>query len=97
LDSVTCFDDLSRKQKVEALYIMCHIILDEKHFVQKIASKPHLHHTFNITPFGYDCNGSVYWYFGTDRLYREDFENKHEPTYNSLMSHVSSFIYLFII
>lgn len=81
---------MTPKQKVEVLYIMCHIFLDIETIQLKISSKPELWHKFNIKPLGYDLNNSVYWYFGTTRLYREDYENKLELSVNSSVSHVST-------
>ncbi|XP_026820585.1 uncharacterized protein LOC113559161 isoform X1 [Rhopalosiphum maidis] len=75
LDSATYFDDLTRKQKVETLYIYCHFVLDVKHIQIKISNKPDIWHMLNVKPLGYDLNKSVYWYFGNNKLYREDFEN----------------------
>jgi len=72
------------------------MILDHSHIQKKISHNHKLWHTFNIKPFGYDLNNSVYWYFGTTRLYREDFENTIDLSPNSSVLHVCSF-YLFII
>ncbi|XP_022179236.1 cat eye syndrome critical region protein 2-like [Myzus persicae] len=75
LDSATYFDDLTRKQKVEFLYIYCNIILDVRHIQNKIYNNSDIWHMLNIKPLGYDHNKSVYWYFGTNKLYREDFDH----------------------
>ncbi|XP_016662978.1 uncharacterized protein LOC100574715 isoform X2 [Acyrthosiphon pisum] len=75
LDSATYFDDLTRKQKVEALYIFCNFILDVKNIQNKLSNNTKIRHMLNITPLGYDLNKSVYWYFGSNKLYREDYEN----------------------
>lgn len=69
---------------------MCHIVLDVETIQHNISRKPELWHKFNIKPLGYDLNNSVYWYFGTTRLYREDYENKLELSVNSSMLHVST-------
>ncbi|KAF0752662.1 cat eye syndrome critical region protein 2-like, partial [Aphis craccivora] len=87
LDSATYFDDLTRKQKVEALYIYCHFILDVKHIQDKISNKPNILHMLNVKPLGYDLNKSVYWYFGSNKLYREDFDNKHDLSANLPVEH----------
>jgi len=43
----------------------------------------------NVKPLGYDLNKSVYWYFGSNKLYREDFENSFDLSINnSTNSHV---------
>ncbi|MCV5005244.1 hypothetical protein OFM39_36855, partial [Escherichia coli] len=73
-----CFDDLTRKQKVEALYIFCNLILDVKDIQNKLSKKPNIRGMLNVQPLGYDQNQSVYWYFGGNKLYREDFENSFD-------------------
>ncbi|KAL5241172.1 hypothetical protein ACI65C_008582 [Semiaphis heraclei] len=83
LDSATYFDDLTRKQKVEALYIFCNFILDVKHIQNKISNNPKIWHMLNVKPLGYDVNKSVYWYFGNNKLYREDFENSFDLSTDS--------------
>ncbi|KAL4083406.1 hypothetical protein QTP88_028727 [Uroleucon formosanum] len=82
LDSATYFDDLTRKQKVEALYLFCNFILDVKDIQNKLANNPKILPMLNVTPLGYDLNRSVYWYFGSNKLYREDFENSVELSTN---------------
>jgi len=67
------------------------MILDLPHIQKKISHKPELWHTFNVKPIGYDLNNSVYWYFGTTRLYREDFENTIDLSETSSTLYVSSF------
>lgn len=62
---------------------MCHISLDVETIQYKLSKKPELWRKLNIKPLGYDLYNSVYWYFGTTRLYREDISN-------SSMLHVSS-------
>lgn len=37
----------------------------------------------NVKPLGYDVNKSVYWYFGNNKLYREDFENSFDLSTDS--------------
>jgi len=37
----------------------------------------------NVKPLGYDLNKSVYWYFGSNKLYREDFENSFDLSNNN--------------
>ncbi|XP_025202330.1 cat eye syndrome critical region protein 2-like [Melanaphis sacchari] len=87
LDSATHFDYLTRKQKVEALYIYCHLVLDVKHIQNKISNKPKMWHMLNVKPLGFDLNKSVYWYFGSNKLYREDFENVHNLSTNLSVEH----------
>ncbi|CAI6365985.1 unnamed protein product [Macrosiphum euphorbiae] len=87
LDEATYFDDLTRKQKVEALYIFCNIILDVKHIQNKISSNPKIWHMLNVKPLGSDENKSVYWYFGSSKLYREDFENSFDISTNLPVNH----------
>ncbi|CAI6373015.1 unnamed protein product [Macrosiphum euphorbiae] len=82
LESATYFDDLTRKQKVEALYIFCNFILDVKDIQNKLSNRSKICHMLNVTPLGYDLNKSVYWYFGTNKLYREDFENSSNSSTN---------------
>ncbi|XP_015371582.1 PREDICTED: uncharacterized protein LOC107167169 isoform X1 [Diuraphis noxia] len=82
LDSATYFDDLTRKQKVEALYIFCNFILDVKHIQNKLSNSPNIWHMLNVKPLGYDLNKSVYWYFGNNKLYREDFEKSFDLSTN---------------
>ncbi|XP_022179234.1 cat eye syndrome critical region protein 2-like [Myzus persicae] len=78
LDSAIYFDDLTRKQKVETLYIYCNFVLDVKYIQNKISINSDIWHMLNIKPLGYDLNKSVYWYFGTNKLYREVFENSFD-------------------
>lgn len=81
------------KQKVKALYILCHIILDYEHVQNEINKKPELWNLLNIQPIGYDLNKSVYWYFGNTRLYKEEFENVSDLFFISPSAlHVRSFI-----
>ncbi|XP_022169070.1 uncharacterized protein LOC111032902 [Myzus persicae] len=87
LDAATYFDDLTRKQKVEALYIFCNIILDVNHIQSKLSNNSNIWHMLNIKPLGYDLNNSVYWYFGSNKLYREDFENSFDPFTNLPVEH----------
>lgn len=87
LDSATYFDDLTCKQKVEALYIYCHFILDVKNIQNKISNNPNIWHMLNVKPLGYDLNNSVYWYFGSNKLYREDFENSIDRYTNLPIEH----------
>lgn len=100
MDSVTCFDDLTRKQKVEALYILCHFILDVKKFQYKISLRPEIGNKLNVKPLGYDLNKSLYWYFGNTRLYREDFVDTVDLSSNNLstpsISNVCNYFFLFI-
>lgn len=91
MDSVTYYDDLTCKQKVETLYILCHLVLDVEYIQCKISNKPQLWNTLNIKPLGYDLNKSVYWYFGSTRLYREDFDNKTDMSSNSSILYVSKY------
>lgn len=93
MGSVSNFPDLTPKQKVEALYILCHIILDVDSVQCEISIKPKSWSKFNVKPLGYDLNNSVYWYFGTTRLYREDFENKLNSPVNSSVLNVSNQVY----
>lgn len=85
-----CFEDLTQKRKVETLYLMCHLVLDIEDIQYKISLKPQAWKKFNVKPVGYDLNHSVYWYFGTTRLYREDFKDKFNFSENLSTSHVSS-------
>ncbi|XP_025422265.1 uncharacterized protein LOC112691988 isoform X2 [Sipha flava] len=82
LDSVTYFDELTRKQKVDTLYILCHIILDVKSIQSKMYHKREIWKELNVKPLGYDLKNSVYWYFGSTRLYKEDFENTFDLSAN---------------
>lgn len=93
LGSVSNFADLTPKQKVETLFILCHIILDVDSIQYEISKKPKLWSTFNVKPIGYDLNNSVYWYFGTTKLYREDFEKKLNSSVNSSVLNVSNQVY----
>lgn len=90
MGSVSNFADLTPKQKVEALYILCHIVLDVDSVQHEISNNPKLWPMFNVKPLGYDLNNSVYWYFGTTRLYREDFENKLNSPVTSSVLNVSN-------
>lgn len=85
LDSASYFDELTCKQKVDALYILCHIILDVEHIQHKIYQKPEIWKQLNVKPLGYDLENSMYWYFGSTRLYKEDFENTLDLYANSTM------------
>lgn len=89
LDSATYFDDLTRKQKVEALYIFCNFILDVEHIQNKLSNSPNIRHMLNVKPLGYDLNKSVYWYFGSNKLYREDFEKSFDLSTNLPVDNVS--------
>jgi len=57
----------------------------------------------NVKPLGYDLNKSVYWYFGNNKLYREDFENVCNLSTNLPVKDVSTvgfviyFYYLYFI
>jgi len=57
----------------------------------------------NVKPLGSDENKSVYWYFGSSKLYREDFENSFDISTNLPVNHVSTmgfiiyFVYLYLI
>jgi len=44
----------------------------------------------NVKPLGYDLNKSVYWYFGSNKLYREDFENSFDLSTNLPVEYVST-------
>jgi len=43
----------------------------------------------NVKPLGYDLNKSVYWYFGSNKLYREDFEKSFGLSTNLPVDNVS--------
>jgi len=53
---------------------------------------------FNVKPLGFDLNKSVYWYFGSNKLYREDYENSFDLSTNLPVEHVNTldFIIYFI-
>lgn len=72
------------------------MILDVPYIQRNISYNPKLWHTFNVKPIGYDLNYSVYWYFGTTKLYREDFSDAINLSANSSMLHVS-ILYLLIL
>lgn len=80
---------MTRKQKVVALYILCHIILDVRNVKTKLSQQPKLWSSLNVKPLGYDLNKSVYWYFGTTKLYKEDFEKTIDVSTNSSTLNVS--------
>lgn len=86
---------MTRKQKVKALYILCHIILDVKDFQDKISLRPEIWNKLNVKPIGFDLNKSLYWYFGSTRLYREDFENTADLSTNSSTPNVIIIFYLY--
>lgn len=86
---------MTRKQKVEALYILCHIILDVKEFQDNISLRPEIWNKLNVKPIGFDLNKSLYWYFGSTRLYREDFEDPIDLSSNSSTLNVVILFYLY--
>jgi len=69
-----------------------------KDIQNKLSKNSKLWHMLNVKPLGYDLNKSVYWYFGSDKLYREDFENSFDQSTNLLVEHVSTlgFIIYFV-
>jgi hypothetical protein len=46
----------------------------------------------NVKPLGYDLKNSVYWYFGSTRLYKEDFENTFDLSANIPILQVNNYI-----
>lgn len=98
MDSAENFDEMTSRQKVEVIYVLCSLMFEleqpRKIFLLTTIKNPKIISTLNLKPLGYDVKNSVYWYFGNDRLYREEFETV--PDFFPVSSFICIHNYLYI-